>query len=316
MSGTKTSIASILAFVAAPLFAATPDYFPLEVGNSWTYRSSGRTGTDVKTIEVQRTDTIGGRSWFLVDFLGRAVFLRATPEGTLVEWDAAANREKPWIAFAAPDRSSFPTEIDQCNKSARIESRAEKYKGPLGDFDTALKLAFEPSCADAGLTQALFLPYVGLAHFETTTIAGPLRYDLVYSKTGLTEVAAGLVSSRLSLDRHVYPARTAADLVARFSIRNTTDRPLVLTFPSAQRNDLAIRNAAGDTVYVWSADKLFAQVLGTETIAPGSERSWVITAPIGNLRSGKYVAEAWLTNDLQKSWTASVGFEIADVVTQ
>ncbi|HET8547150.1 MAG TPA: BsuPI-related putative proteinase inhibitor [Bryobacteraceae bacterium] len=303
------------ALLVFPVFASTPDYFPLEAGNSWTYRSEGRFGTNIGTIEVLRADVIDGRTWHLVDFFGRPEWLRVRDDGALVAWDATARREKLWFNFAEEEKRPFATEFDQCVKAAQVESKSARYNGPLGSFTNALLVRFEPACADAGATQATFLPYVGLVSVEMTSIAGPRTWQLIQARMGLTEVSTGLVSSRLSLDSHVY-ASGSREMLARLSVRNTTARPLVLNFRSGQRYDLNIRNDRGETVYVWSADKGFIQVLGTETIAPGGERSWVIIVPLATLRPGRYVAEAWVTNDLPKSYAASVGFEVAEVTTQ
>jgi hypothetical protein len=318
MRNTLKLFVGALALLALPIFAATPDYFPLEVGNSWTYRSEGRLGTSVRTIEVLRADVIDGRQWFLVDYFDRSEWLRVRDDGALVAWDTTARRERLWFNFAEDEKRSFATDFDTCVKAAQIESKSARYNGPLGSFDSALLIRFDTSCADAGVTQALFLPYIGLASLETTTIAGPQTWHLIYSKTGLTEASTGLVSSRLSLDSlvYLYAPEGGRQMIARLSVRNTTSRPRVLNFRSGQRYDLQLRNERGEVAYTWSADKLFIQVLGTETIPAGGERSWVIMVPLGTLRPGKYVAEAWVTNDLQKSYAASVGFEIAEVTTQ
>lgn len=67
---------------------------------------------------------------------------------------------------------------------------------------------------------------------------------------------------------------TSADSV-RFSlaVTNATNAPLTLQFPSARRYDFAVLDGARE-VWRWSADRGFAQVLGTETLAPGETRTW------------------------------------------
>src|SRR5512138_2708171 len=119
MKDTLKLIFGATALLALPAFAATPDYFPLEVGNAWTYRSDGRLGTSVRTIEVLRSDVIEGRLWFLTDFFGRSEWLRVRVDGALVALDMAARREKLWFNFAEEEKRSFATEFDQCDKAAQ-----------------------------------------------------------------------------------------------------------------------------------------------------------------------------------------------------
>lgn len=42
-------------------------YFPLQVGNQWVYRTSGRGAFDNYTIRtITRTEVIGGKTWFVM----------------------------------------------------------------------------------------------------------------------------------------------------------------------------------------------------------------------------------------------------------
>lgn len=54
----------------------------------------------------------------------------------------------------------------------------------------------------------------------------------------------------------------------RLVVVNKTDHQLTLAFPTAQRFDFVVRRG-GKVIWQWSADMMFAQVLGRETIAPG-----------------------------------------------
>lgn len=56
----------------------------------------------------------------------------------------------------------------------------------------------------------------------------------------------------------------------RFVVEAVNPSPdsVTLEFSSAQRYDFVLRSAAGDTVWQWSADRAFAQVMGAEPVAP------------------------------------------------
>lgn len=124
------------------------------------------------------------------------------------------------------------------------------------------------------------------------------------------------VTFSLSLDRAVYSPRLHVPvLTARLALRVTQAEPLELTFPSAQRFDLALKNERGETVYLWSEGRAFALLYGTERFGPG-EKNWLVEVPLqtkeGNqFPPGKYTAEGWLTTEGSRRYAASVGFEIA-----
>jgi hypothetical protein len=48
----------------------------------------------------------------------------------------------------------------------------------------------------------------------------------------------------------------------------------VLEFSSSQRYDFQIADRAGTVAWHWSADRMFAQMLGSERLAPGATREF------------------------------------------
>ena len=77
-------------------------------------------------------------------------------------------------------------------------------------------------------------------------------------------------------------------------VTNPTNQPVRLEFSSGQRYDFAIRTAAGADVWTWSADKLFAQMMSSEEIAPGATLDYAETWVAG--QKGSFVATASLTS--------------------
>lgn len=76
----------------------------------------------------------------------------------------------------------------------------------------------------------------------------------------------------LETDREVYARGDPVTLT--LTLTNRGDEPVILEFADAQRYDLRILSAAGDTLWRWSEDVAFAQVLGEERLAPGESREW------------------------------------------
>lgn len=79
-----------------------------------------------------------------------------------------------------------------------------------------------------------------------------------------------------------------------YSVKNQTEREVKLEFTSSQRYDFAVKNSAGETVYLFSSVALFAQGLGEEVIKQGEALTYEIDASGLGLEKGEYTLEAWL----------------------
>lgn len=284
------TISVLLYFAAAPLFAASPDYFPLQVGNSWVYKVvQGRTVAADQTISVEGTETQNGREYFRLQVFGRKQLVRADETGSLFTLNEAGT-ENLWLPLGANAGDATQSEYEPCSIGATVRTRTAEVKIGLVDTNEALVLSYQPRCADAGVREQYFAPGVGLVKQESTTIAGPQVYELMYSRTGKTSLEAANVGFTIALDKPGYD-RGTADMLVRLTVRSTHPEPVTLFFPSGQSYELRIWDGEGRVVYTWSADKLFIQATRRETFGPG-ERSFVFTVPIGQLRPGRYAAEA------------------------
>lgn len=304
--------------------AQLPDYFPLQVGNQWIYRAAGTAGAEPLVVEIPLAGYFDGRGYVLLRGLAEGdAWLRLSEAGTLYRYHPERRREEVWLEFGAALGQAFATAIHPCNPTAVIESRAAKWEGPIGEFETALEVRYPPGrCADAGLERDYYLPWVGLVERTVTTIAGPRRYQLVYARLGgVTYVTAPELSVSLALDRYVHtPGREPAELLARLTVRNSRLEPLTLNFGSSQRFDLAIKDEQDREVYRWSEGKAFLLVFGTETLGTG-ERNFAVTVPLvtrsgAPLPPGHYQVEAWLTNIAPPRLEAKASLEIRARGTQ
>lgn len=308
MLGIRTITASLFLAAATLSTAATPDYFPLQPGNSWAFRGTGRWfNSTPQSIEIQGVERFRDRDYSRVSFFGRTVYLRATETGINV-FDPSSGQEQTWIQFDGAPGQSFPVAIEPCTRAAKIESTAAKVKTPAGEWTNAIQFTFEPSCADAGLTSMYFVPGLGPVVYETTSIAGPVRWELMYGRTGSTVAEGPHIAYTVALDAPVYQAAESVDILVRLTLRNTHSQPVTLNFPSGQRYDLRIWNDRGQIVYTWSADKLFPQVISSEKVGPG-EKTFAFVANVPNLAPGRYVAEAWLATG-NREYVGVVGFEV------
>lgn len=284
------SVRLLLFFTA--IAAAGQDYFPLQQGNQWVYRQTVGVGTSEGwTIDAGDTQSFAGNEYFRLNGFPQRTPLWVRQAGSrLVFYDQDAGRERPWVDFGAAINDRFPAEIDPCNSTASIAERGVEVKLAIGTFADALRITYLPSCADAGITEEIYVPGIGLAKRTYTTIAGPRTYELAYARVGgFTVVSEGEHSFYLTLDKAAYPRGTA--ILARITLRNTTGRALRLTFPSGQDFDIVIRNSAGQQVWRWSDGRAFTQAV--RILDFEGERNWVEDIAL-DLPAGDYTATASL----------------------
>ncbi|WP_134702949.1 BsuPI-related putative proteinase inhibitor [Ammoniphilus sp. YIM 78166] len=109
-----------------------------------------------------------------------------------------------------------------------------------------------------------------------------------------TGIVAGSLESKIS---HV--ANKDGSIDFKFVVKNQTEQEITLTFASGQRFDYNIRNAKGDVVKIYAADKLFIQALGEETLKQGEE--WILTDKTEVLPKGEYTLEFWITSNEEQA---------------
>jgi hypothetical protein len=298
----------------APL-AAQLDYFPLQTGNQWIYRSS--TGS-IQQVEVGRAAEFEGRQYYLIQgHPGGDAWLRRGEDGAVYAYDPEHKQELLWYDFWRAPGEPYATAVPGSNNSpAVVKSVQTIYDGPVGWFDWALEIEY-PGAFQVGLYREIFLPFVGLLRRELGA-GGPsvITWDLIYARLGgVTYINERNLSFGLTLDRFRYPA--GSEMIARLTVRNGNWEPVTLEFPTSRIFDLTIRNSAGDTVYRWSEGKAFLQALRTETYGFG-EKNYAVLAPLRSqagipFAPGRYVAEGRLTNGKGGVYAASAAFDIASL---
>ncbi|QOR66440.1 hypothetical protein IM538_22200 [Cytobacillus suaedae] len=82
-----------------------------------------------------------------------------------------------------------------------------------------------------------------------------------------------------------------------FTIQNDKTEDQTLVFPSSQEYDYRIMNEAGETLYTFSMDKSFMQVITEKVLKPGESLEFEVdlTEGLQKVESGKYTVEIWAT---------------------
>lgn len=289
------------------------DYFPLQLGNQWIYRSSfggGRNATQVQ-VDIPRQELVDGRVYSVVrGFADAPVWLRSDDGGVLYQYDPGTRVESVWAEFRAAVGTTYRTTINPCNQQARVESRNAVAKTPAGEFAGALSIRYPAAnCADAGLESELYVPYIGLVQRTSQTIAGPRVMTLTYARiSGVTVFSEPELTFGLTIDKFSYKG---GSMQARLTLRSTHERPQELQFRTSQQFEVVFRKESGEQVFRWSDEMFFLTVLTSERVGPG-ERHWPVTIPLDGIPDGGYVVEAWLTTLGERPrFFAAVPFEVA-----
>ena len=302
---TESRLCFVFLAICSASVAQTGNYFPLETGNAWMYRLAGAgSNTAFRTISVEGRETIRGFDYSRVRYFERTVYLRATPDGSIVSFNRATGSDELWLKLNDPVGSTFESGIDECTNTGQIEDRGAEVVTPAGRFTDTVRIGFRGNCADAGLTYQIYSEGVGPVVHEETSFIGPRRYELVYFRTGAAEGTE--ISFTIGLDAPRY--QPGGNLAVRLTLRSTHPDAVKLHFPSGQSFDLKIYDEGGTPVYTWSADKLFIQMIRDEQFGPG-ERTYGFQVRLGTLRPGRYKAQGFLTTSPQM-YLAETSFEI------
>jgi hypothetical protein len=153
--------------------AANPDYFPLAPGNRWEYRSDRGTGRSV--VEVLKSESIGGQTWYDVRWLDTAEhWLRVDEQDRVVALKLDRKRSVVWVDFAGVGSAPYETSIEFCVHQARATPEAE-----------LVRVRYLPgTCADAGLLYEVYAAGIGLKERSTETFAGAVTWKLVSARIG------------------------------------------------------------------------------------------------------------------------------------
>jgi hypothetical protein len=310
----KTIIVAI-ALHSCTLFGA--DFFPLQEGNTWTYREP--TTGQTFNVRVGQPLTIAGHLYY--DLIGYAdTDLQVRMEqtfGALVYWDGLRNQEFLLTSFEQFEGGHWLAPFRPCPlQDGQGQLKLGNHDGPAGPIVGVLEIQYRAiGCADVGALQEQYADHLGMLRRVVSTIAGPRTFDLVAARVGNIMIdAAPSASFSVSLG----PTTGAGPVLATFRLHVNSKSPLTLSFSSDQEYDFALKNNAGMTLWRWSASRKFLQALHQRIVAD----EWSATVEIpwpttsgGVLQPGDYTVEAVITNAKSLPLAATVRVTIAPAST-
>jgi hypothetical protein len=277
-------------FAAGVAFAATPNFLPLDTGNTWTYRdaASGQT-FDVRVgTPLVTNDQV---YYPLRGFSTKQLFVRVNEFGNLAYWDEEREQELLLSSFeTSPAIGSFEAYGRQCPASGRAMRDRVDYSGPAGRWSTQ-EIQFTPyACADAGDLSEQYVENIGMVRRVVQTFAGPRTYDLVYARLGQQVITAGEASG-FSVTALPSAGGGSWDATLRLDLRSS----IPVLFSSSQEFDLRLRDSEGKILWTWSADKIFTQSTHTLNLSRWKASVVVPQQPLIPEGGAIFVLEAWLT---------------------
>jgi hypothetical protein len=289
----KWIVATIGLFIvtgAANLSAA--DFLPLAPGNTWMYRSAA-TG-EAFTIRVGVPVLLHQQVYHsLRGYAKDQLLVRLNEYDNVVYWDEERQQDILLTSFERI-RARWEAPARDCvDQAETLESRGV-HDGPAGRWSVVEIRYFTFGCADAGALLEQFTENVGLVRRVVSTIAGPRTFDLVYARLGHQIITAGNTGS---FSVTTVPSVEEGFWDATLRIEQPFNAALRLHFHSSQEYDLRLRDAEGNILWSWSADKLFAQVERDVVIRGGYSAVVKVPFPPAIPEGVQiYTLEAWITS--------------------
>jgi hypothetical protein len=306
-----TVLAALLTF---PLECITAgNFMPIEPGNSWIYRSQNNSDTFV--VRVGTTGyLLGGQVYYkLTGYTPEELFVRAAESGDVYYYDEELGRELLLTSFEASNSFWYHAPKRVCEQEFQPQPRKVDYRGPAGSFNqSALRLDYRSfACADAGIEQEVYVENIGMVQRVSTTIAGPVTYDLVRAHAGSV-----LVAERPAGSFSVTVRKLSDRLVAGLHLDVSGGHPARLVFPTSQEYDVVLRDAAGQVIWRWSDGLVFAQAVHERTV---TQLTYSVDIPLiqdgRGLPPGAYTVEGWLSTE-PRQFSSAATIDIQPSVPQ
>ncbi len=192
-------LAFVLPCVSGGLVRAAPRYFPLEVGNRWTYVVEHEFFTGMRDVTVHAEED----GLFVVRTRadGADMVVRLRANGNEIDIELEGEGLVPNYRFE--EDSWLHRDRSKCDDNATVTvvARDEVVATPAGVFTDCLKLVFLGSCDDAGTLAQWWAPEVGLVKSEEDNFAGAATWLLTdFTRAGQE---LGFLRGDVNEDGHV-----------------------------------------------------------------------------------------------------------------
>ncbi|NWG12041.1 MAG: hypothetical protein HXY20_00725 [Acidobacteria bacterium] len=305
-----------------PRPAPANDYVGWSQGDSAVYRDKV-TGTEVRTMAEQ-----GGRVWVhYTNFAGFGpLWVASSARGERVYVLGEDWKIQLFADFDAPEGSVTRLDLGPCNRGAAVLAGRSMLSVPAGTFTDVMRVDFQPSCADAGITSAWFAKGVGPIQWTAATIAGPSTYQMISASIGGIRyprhigvlLLAEFPGPTVWLNMMPPVPKTPQTADVYLTVQNNTTEELTYTFRTGQHFEIEILDTAGQVVSRWSRGRAFIQAFNEVTILPGAQHRFGGPIELAYddgrpLAPGHYSVRIYLTNENQPGVTPPQGSAPVDI---
>jgi hypothetical protein len=275
--------------MAALSTAFASDFFPIQAGNTWTYRDA-QTG-HAFTIRVGDQVVREGQTYNTLEgYTPQRLLVRMTDFADLVYFDETLGHEMRLTRFSLA-MEPFHAPQRGCDMFGRLGGQIADHDGPAGRFRSVMQIFYEaPACPDAGIESEQYATNIGMLQRVVGSLAGPRTYKLISARIGNFIVEGG-VFGRFTVS--AAPVNGTDTLEVTLRLRTGAGPAVKLEFPSAQQYDVAIRDSNGRRIWTWSQDKLFA--LTPHELLVAGEWTETLQVPKPRTADNQYFIDAWLT---------------------
>lgn len=277
--------------------AAGADFFPLQTGNTWTYRNAntGESFSVAVGLPVVINDRVYNQ---LRGYVDQPLFVRLNAQNDLIVVNDETFQEQLLTSFTPLERGWWEAPSRTCLQQGRTSEIRSLHDGPAGPFHDVLDLTYRTfSCADIGTDSEQYAENIGMVRRVNTTFAGPRQFDLAYAKVGNIQIDARQHSDfSVSVDQN----KPLANLTATLRVQTNSTVPLKLRFATTQEFDVILRDETGKVIWKWSDGQVFAQSEHESSITLGWTAQVQIPLPPSSgsiAQPAVYTVQAWLTTE-------------------
>lgn len=289
------------------------DFFPLQDGNTWTYREAvtGQTFS----VRVGQPVTMAGNQYYkLTGYADSDLLVRVEPVySQLMYWNEARNQEILLTSFEPFEGGYWVAPLRPCpDQVGQTQVKRGNHAGPAGPVSDVLEISYRAfGCADVGSVQEQFAEHLGMLRRTQTSIAGPRTFDLISARVGSITIDAA-PTARFSVS--IGPTIAPAPVSATFRLQVNSSLPLTLSFSSGQEYDFVLIDSSGNAIWRWSASRTFLQSLHQRTVTDEWSETVEIpwpAGPDGSPQPGDYTVQASVTPAGPTPFAATVPVTIA-----
>ena len=315
------SFAATLALMALPGLAQASTYLPWSAGDQATFTDAG----SAMEAPVEITRSVRGNWHRYSNFFGLGnQWVNTEPQDEVIRfWDGG--NIQTFMDMDAPVGTTVAVNMAPCNiGDVTLAARGLHVDTPGGSFDGVIQLDLQTNCQDAGVEQMFFAPGVGPVKWTTSSLLGPMSFELTSGEIGGTtypqawgvSVAGRFETDSPWIDRMPFigPPPPPTTYKASIRVANDTAYPMTYRFNGGQRFDILVFNEAGDEVASWSRGRIFTREIAHIEIAAGEALEFTgeveLTTDTGDdLPPGKYTVRVELTSSGEAGTSHPEGVE-------